>query len=194
MVKNCARCGVHDPWELNGNEFSLCPIINLSELNSFYESESFNHCRNRFQFMINHEHVSLHSRKNSKVLFILPTTSIILISAVFNPYWQIMENSSKNFSKIFIFRVVTQAVLLVNSSIKNHEFFSVLGRHTGRFIGKLIHWNFWTEIIYDMVWMRFPVKRSSPRPGSSKTASETSQKFANKGWKTEIFYFLSISF
>ena len=32
--------------------------------------------------MINHEHVSLHSRKNSTVLFTLPTTSITLISAV----------------------------------------------------------------------------------------------------------------
>ena len=36
----------------------------------------------------------------------------------FNPYWQIMENSSRNFSEIFIFRVVTQAVLLENSSIR----------------------------------------------------------------------------
>ena len=34
-----------------------------------------------------------------------------------NPYWQIMENSSRNFSEIFIFRVVIQAVLLENSSI-----------------------------------------------------------------------------
>ena len=40
-----------------------------------------------------------------------------------NPYWQIMENSSRNFSKIFIFWVVTQAVLLENSSIKNHRFY-----------------------------------------------------------------------
>ena len=40
----------------------------------------------------------------------------------FNPYWQIMENSSRNFSEIFIFRVVTQAVLLENSSIKNPEY------------------------------------------------------------------------
>ena len=38
------------------------------------------------------------------------------------PYWQIMENSSKNFSEILIFQVVTQAVLLENSSIKNHEY------------------------------------------------------------------------
>ena len=38
-----------------------------------------------------------------------------------NPYWQIMENSSRNFPKIFIFWVVTQAVLLENSSIKNHD-------------------------------------------------------------------------
>ena len=45
----------------------------------------------------------------------------------FNPYWQIMENSSGNFSQIFIFRVVTQAVLLENSSIR-----------------------FFTETIYDM--------------------------------------------
>ena len=35
---------------------------------------------------------------------------------IFNPYWQILENSSRNFSKIFIFWVVTQAVLLENSS------------------------------------------------------------------------------
>ena len=55
-----------------------------------------------------------------------------------NPYWQIMENSSRNFSEIFIFRVVTQAVLLENSSNFFFEI-SILGRHTGRFIGKLIH-------------------------------------------------------
>ena len=35
-----------------------------------------------------------------------------------NPYWQILENSSRNFSAIFIFRVVTQAVLLENLSIR----------------------------------------------------------------------------
>ena len=34
-----------------------------------------------------------------------------------NPYWQIVENSFRNFSEIFIFRVVTQAILLENSSI-----------------------------------------------------------------------------
>ena len=33
-----------------------------------------------------------------------------------NPYWQIMENWYRNFSKIFIFWVVTQAILLENSS------------------------------------------------------------------------------
>ena len=46
---------------------------------------------------------------------------------LFNPYWQIMENSSIYFSEIFIFP----------------------GRHTGRFTGKLIHSNFLTETIYD---------------------------------------------
>ena len=35
---------------------------------------------------------------------------------IINPYLQILENSSKNFSEIFIFWVVTQAVLLENSS------------------------------------------------------------------------------
>ena len=35
-----------------------------------------------------------------------------------NPYWQIMENLSRNFSEIFIFQVITQAVLLENSSIR----------------------------------------------------------------------------
>ena len=34
-----------------------------------------------------------------------------------NPYWQIMENSSRNLSEVSIFRVVTKAVLLENSSI-----------------------------------------------------------------------------
>mgnify|MGYP004359747131 CR=1 FL=1 len=43
------------------------------------------------------------------------------VDANFNqniPYWQILENSSRIFSEIFIFRVVTQAVLLENSSIR----------------------------------------------------------------------------
>ena len=35
----------------------------------------------------------------------------------FNPYCQILENSSRKFSKISIFRVISQAVLLENSSI-----------------------------------------------------------------------------
>ena len=39
-------------------------------------------------------------------------------SIVINPYWQIMENSSRNFPEIFIFRVVTRAVSLENSSIQ----------------------------------------------------------------------------
>ena len=70
-----------------------------------------------------------------------------------------MENSSRNFSEIFIFRVVTQAVLMENSSMNNHEyvpihFFSILapeflGRQTDHFTGKLIHSNFLTETIYD---------------------------------------------
>ena len=55
-----------------------------------------------------------------------------------NPYLQILENSSRNFSEIFIFWVVTQAVLLENSSRQFFEI-SILGRHTGRFTGKLIH-------------------------------------------------------
>ena len=45
---------------------------------------------------------------------------LVLVSywtRILNPYWQIMENSSRNFSEIFIFRVVRQAVLLENSSI-----------------------------------------------------------------------------
>ena len=79
-----------------------------------------------------------------------------------NPYWQIMENSSRNFSEIFIFWVVTQTVLLENSSnvFSKFEFWGVtqtvllenssiffkiwiLGRHTGRFTWKLIHSKSW---------------------------------------------------
>ena len=71
-----------------------------------------------------------------------------------HPYCQIMENSSRNFSEIFIFWVATKAVLPENSYI----FFeiSILGRYTGRFTGKLIH------SIFD--WMSFPVKRPTWRP------------------------------
>ena len=55
---------------------------------------------------------------------------LICIQHFLNPYWEIMENSSRNFSEIFIFRVVTRAVLLENSSI----FFeiSILGRHNSK--------------------------------------------------------------
>ena len=63
-----------------------------------------------------------------------------------NPYLQIMENSSRNFSEIFIFWVVTKAVLLENSSIR----FCL------------------TKTIYDMwhlVWISFPVKRTCSRAG-----------------------------
>ena len=53
-----------------------------------------------------------------------------------------MENSSRNFPEIFIFQVVTQSVLLENSS-KRKDFVEnnisrILGRHTGRFTGNLI--------------------------------------------------------
>ena len=40
------------------------------------------------------------------VIFELPTGPRRHI----NPYWQITENSSRTFSKIFIFRVITQAI------------------------------------------------------------------------------------
>ena len=54
----------------------------------------------------------------------LASNGLIFIQRIssLNPYWQIMENSSRKFSEMFIFRVVTQAVLLENSSIKNHEY------------------------------------------------------------------------
>ena len=47
-----------------------------------------------------------------------------------------MENSSKNFSGIFIFRVVTQAVLLENSSIKNHEYLFSFSKKMDEFSSK----------------------------------------------------------
>ena len=50
----------------------------------------------------------------------------LLLAGTINPYCQMMENSSRIFSEIFIFRVLAEAVLLQNSSIKNHEYlFSV---------------------------------------------------------------------
>ena len=68
-----------------------------------------------------------------------PWISLAFGAIVFNPYCQILENSSRNFSKIFIFRVVTQTVYLENSS----NFFSkfqIRGRELDRLPGKLIHW------------------------------------------------------
>ena len=67
-----------------------------------------------------------------------------------NPYWQIMENSSKFFSEIFIFRVVTQAILLENSSIR---------------------------IFLTEKWSGFSTKCFLLYEFSSKTVSEISQKF-----------------
>ena len=92
-----------------------------------------------------------------------------------NPYWQIMENSSRNFSEIFIFRVVTQAVLLENSSIKNHEylfsFFFNSGASHRPFYWKT-HPAQMLHIIYGFSqkdeWMSFPVKRPVWRPGKWK--------------------------
>ena len=63
---------------------------------------------------------------------------LIVVTDHFNPYCQILENSSRNFSKIFNFRVMTQTVYLENSS----NFFSKFqfwGRELDRLPGKLIH-------------------------------------------------------
>ena len=64
-------------------------------------------------------------RQSSCLLNFLVSTQLFDFSLPknrrFNPYWQIMEHSSRNFSEIFIFRVITQAVFLENSSIKNHD-------------------------------------------------------------------------
>ena len=87
-------------------------------------------------------------------------------------YWKTHPIS---FSK-FQFWGVTQAVLLENSSIKNHEylfsFFSILGRHTGRFTGKLIQTKFYIShmvSVKKIEWMSFPVKRCLWRPRIEKT-------------------------
>ena len=64
-------------------------------------------------------------------------------SITMNPYCQILENSSRNFSKIFIFRVMSQTVHLENSSIKKtwvpiQFFFQKSGREPDHITGKLI--------------------------------------------------------
>ena len=68
----------------------------------------------------------------------------VVVSTV-NPYCQILENSSRNFSKILIFRVMTQTVYLENSS----NFFSKFqfwGRELDRLPGELIHSKSWVPI------------------------------------------------
>ena len=58
--------------------------------------------------------------------------------AVLNPYCQIMENSSRNFSKILIFRVMSQIINLKNycNCFSKFQFW---GRDLDRLSGKLIH-------------------------------------------------------
>ena len=59
-----------------------------------------------------------------------------------------MENSSRIFSEIFIFRAMSQIVLLENSCIFLKSQFC--GDELDRITGKVIHLNFLTEAIYDM--------------------------------------------
>ena len=107
----------------------------------------------------------------------------------FNFISYLLANHGKLIQKFFWnfhFRVVTQGVLLENSSIKNHEylsvFFLILERHTDRFSGKLIQSKCYISYIsqkipvkkYSQVsvkkikWMSFPVKRPVWRPGKWK--------------------------
>ena len=118
-----------------------------------------------------------------------------------NPYWQIMENSFRNFPDIFIFRVVRQVVLLEKSSNFFFEI-SILRRHRGRFTGKLINKKSWLPIQFFPnlpillkssyhIWYvtigldEFSSKKACEFPNwrldefSSKTVSEISQKFSN---------------
>ena len=90
---------------------------------------------------------------------------------VFNPFWQIMENSSRILSEIFIFQVVTQASLLENSSKRKHfvenNISRILGCHPDRFSGKLIQTKCYISYMVSVKkieWMSFPVKRPGWHP------------------------------
>ena len=122
-----------------------------------------------------------------------------------NTYWQIMENSSRNFSEIFIFWVVTKAVLLENLSI----FFeiSILGRHTDRFTGKLNHSNFLIETIhptYDIWYVTFGLDefsnevacvtpQNSPIDDWMSFPARVNKKNPQKGWRDNCWEMLWIS-
>ena len=59
----------------------------------------------------------------------------------FNPYWQILVNSSRNFSGISVLRVISQTVLM--ESLSNFiSKFQLRGHESDRFTGKIIHVNF----------------------------------------------------
>ena len=111
---------------------------------------------------------------SSSILWWLSQKVILkkLSAWLINPYWQIMENSSRNFSEIFIFRVVTQAVLLENSSKRTHlvenNISRILGCHPDRFSGKLIQTKCYTSY-------RVSVKKSK-KSFSSKKACVTTRK------------------
>ena len=75
---------------------------------------------------------------------------------IFNPYWQIMENSTRNFSGIFIFRVVIQAVLVENSSRKISKISIFRGRPiSGKLIQFFRDFNFGAMSLTDF-WKTHP--------------------------------------
>ena len=81
--------------------------------------------------------LSVSTMLGDSLLHILPS-----VLGKFNPYGQIMENSSKKFSKSFIFRVMSQTVLLEKLSIG-----------------------------MSFPWMSFPTIRSSSQPEFKKLIS-----------------------
>ena len=95
---------------------------------------------------------------------------IILYRSICTKYksndYPLLENHGKLNQK-FSFSVSSHRPLYW----KTHPIFffeiSILQHHTDCFTGTLIHSNFWTETIYDilhLVWMIFPVKKSVWRP------------------------------
>ena len=102
-------------WEVSKRHFwkKTRPLFRLLELSDFFQEWRLLSSRKNIFLKFMTTYSGSLDFFSEKTLTHFPKFGV-------NPYWQIMENSSRIVPEIFIFRVVAPAVLLENSSIKNY--------------------------------------------------------------------------
>jgi len=85
-----------------------------------------------------------------RVIFDNPDDCLFIIGEYFNHYRQILENSSRKFSEISVFRAMTRTVLLENSSKtrSKNNISQIPGRDTDRITENM------DEFSSDTFWLR----------------------------------------